>query len=79
MNAPVRRRSTQDITTVRYVCNPFGRTNTNPPSLGQVREFVNACDGLPDDTAVSVEKGPLDEGGRYTYVLSVRIVVESEP
>lgn len=71
---PVRKTTRQAITTVRHVCRPFGHTNVNPPSLGQIREFVAACEGLPDSTAVSVQRGSLTEGGRYDYVFSVQIV-----
>lgn len=74
MSEPIRKTVTQTTTTVRHVAQAFGIGRTNPPSLGHLREFVAACDGLPDDTAVNVEKSNLDEGGRYSYTFSVRIV-----
>ena len=75
---PLKRVVTQRVTSVRTVLRPFGRNRTNPPSLEQLRVFVAACEGLPDDTEVHVEKGPLDEGGRHTYTLSIRIIEESD-
>lgn len=74
MAEPTRTVVNQTVTTVRYVVHPFGRARTNPPSLGHLREFLTACQGLPDDTHVGLEKSSLDEGGRYTYTLSVSIV-----
>lgn len=73
MAEPNRQTTTQTVTTVRHVVQAFGPARTNPPSLGHLREFVAACDGLPDDTAVNLAKSQLDEGGRYSYTFSVRI------
>jgi hypothetical protein len=68
--------TTRTVTTVRQLMGPFGRYNTNPPSLGQLREFVAACEGLDDNTSVSVEKGSLSESGTYNCSFSVRIEEE---
>lgn len=76
MDEPVRTTRTNTTTTVRLVTHPFGRHGENPPSLGQLRRFVDACEGLPDDLGVSWEKGSLSEGGRYQVVLSVSMQVE---
>lgn len=65
---------TENIITVRHVVQTFGRNRENPPSLGQIREFVLMCEGLPDDTAVSISKGSLDEGGRHSMTFILRIV-----
>jgi hypothetical protein len=73
-DAPVRKKVTQTTTTVLHVLRAFGPIRTNPPSLGQLREFVMACDDLPNDTPVQIEKSSLDEGGRYNYRFSIRIV-----
>jgi hypothetical protein len=70
---PQRQTVTETVTTVRHVVGTFGRARTNPPSLGQLREFIMACDDIPDDVAVHIEKSQLDEGGRYTYTFSLRI------
>lgn len=66
------------ITSVRHVAQTYGRERKNPPSLGQIREFVAMCDGLPDDTHVNIEKGQLDEGGRHSMTFSVRLVEREE-
>lgn len=73
-----RREWTEKITTVRHVVGTFGRNRDTPPSLGQIREFVSLCEGLPDDTSVTVDKGQLDEGGRRLVTFSLRIVDKIE-
>lgn len=72
-DGPQRSTVTKTITTVRHVVQSFGRTRENPPSLGHLREFVAACEGIPDDTKVTLDKSSLDEGGRFSYTFSVRI------
>lgn len=69
--APRRTVSTVTTTTVRYLSKPFGRDRQNPPSLGDLRTFVSECEGLPDDLAVRIDKGHLDEGGRSTVTFEV--------
>lgn len=76
---PRRETTAQQVTTVRHVVGPFGRDRLNPPSLGHLRKFVNACDGLHDDTVVRIDKGHCDEGGRYSVTFSLRIVVPIPP
>lgn len=66
----------QEVTRVNYTCRPYGRDRTNPPSLGQLREFIAVCEDMPDDTTVTIEKGSLDESGRYSYILRVRRAVD---
>ncbi len=78
MAEPTRRRWISDIESVRYIAIPAGRERANPPSLGDLRAFVQACDGLPDSAHVAIEPGSLDEGGRRDVVFSVRIVKEKE-
>lgn len=73
-----RREWQENITTVRHVATPLGMKRENPPCLADLRIFVDACEGLPDDTHVYIEKGSLDEGGRHTYTFSLRIVQTSD-
>lgn len=69
---PIRTEHTRTEVVVRHVMQPFGRERTNPPSLGDIRKFVTACDNLPDDLLVVITKGSLDEGGRHSYTFTVR-------
>jgi hypothetical protein len=63
---------------VQLVCRPFGRKRETGPSLRDLRDFVEACDGLPDDLGVNVDKGHMGEDGRYNVTLSVRHEVGAE-
>jgi hypothetical protein len=49
---------------VTYTAKPLGSDRENGPHLGDLREFVAACDGLPDDLKVRIDEGHLNEGGR---------------
>lgn len=73
-----RREWVEKIITVRHVAHPFGRNRENPPSLADLRKFVELCEGLPDDVHVGIEKGHLDEGGRRSVTFSLRIVEKEE-
>ena len=74
-DAPIRKTMTQTITTVRQVMPPLH--GQQPPSLGQLREFVAACEGLEDHLAVHVDRSDLNEAGKYHYTFSIRIVDEA--
>lgn len=67
-------RSTTSVTTthVRYFAKPRGSSRKNPPSLGDLRAFVAACDGLPDDVDVRIQPGTLGESGRHDVEFSLR-------
>lgn len=71
MSAPDRRTSSETKTTVRYFARPTGRGRDNPPNLGHLRAFVDACEGLPDDVHVRINPGKLDEGGRLDVEFSL--------
>lgn len=70
---PTVKKVTQAVTTVRHVVGTYGRDRSNPPSLGHLREFVSACLELADDTPVRIDKGSLDEGGRFTITFSASV------
>ena len=57
--------STVETTTVRYFAKPLGQARENGPHLSDLRAFVEACEGLPDDTKVTITKGHMGESGRY--------------
>ena len=66
---------TERNTTVRIVAKPYGPNGKGyPPSLGDLRKFVAACEGLPDDTTVRINQESPGMDGRYANVeLSVRV------
>lgn len=66
-------RTTTDTTTtcVRHVAKPTGVARETGPHLGDLREFVAACKGLPDDLRVRTEKGYMGEDGRYDVTLQI--------
>jgi hypothetical protein len=64
--------------TVRHVAKPMGRRQESGPHLVDLREFVEACDGLPDDLPVRVHQSNLSESGRYTVEISVTQRTPSE-
>lgn len=65
-------RNTSTITTTRVTqfAKPMGTARENGPHLADVREFVAACEGLPDDTLVRIEPGVLGLGGRHTVKIT---------
>lgn len=63
MADPSRTTTTRTTTNVRHVMQPVGVARKNPPTLGQLREFVAACEGLPDSIVVHVDIGQVREGG----------------
>lgn len=66
-------------TRVQHVAHPRGGTRENPPHLADLREFVTACEGLPDDLRVDIYTGALDDGGRNNVTFSVlqRVIMEA--
>lgn len=68
----LRRTTTTTETVVRHTARPMGEAQENGPHLGDLREFVARCEGLPDDVLVHVESGQLSEGGRRVVTLSLR-------
>lgn len=60
-------------TVVTHVAEPMGRERNNGPHLADLRAFVAACDGLPDDTRVHFEDGHLNEGGRRNVTIRASI------
>jgi hypothetical protein len=73
--APSRTVSTVTTETVRHLAKPYGRNRENGPHLADLRAFVAACEGLPDDVLVRIENGYLDEGGRrnVTFTANYRV------
>lgn len=71
-NPAKRTDTTKRTINVYLVCKPFGRARTTGPSLRDLRDFVEACEGLPDDLAVTFDKGHMGEDGRYDVTLRVR-------
>jgi hypothetical protein len=59
--------------TVRHIARPRGPARRNGPHLDDLRKFVQACEGLSDDTPVLISNGSSNETGRYDVELSVRI------
>jgi hypothetical protein len=60
---------------VSHIAKPLGIGRENPPHLGDLREFVAACEGLPDELLVTVQQGRSEKGGRRDMTISVRQVV----
>jgi hypothetical protein len=69
---PRRSTVTSTETHVSHTAKPLGRSRENPPHLGDLRAFVAACEGLPDDLSVYINNGSLDEGGRRNITFFVR-------
>lgn len=72
--APVRQQRTETVVEVRHIAKPLGTKRENGPHLADLRRFVEACEGLPDETLVRIDNGHLSEGGRRDVVLFVRWV-----
>ena len=60
-------------TTVRHLAKPYGYAQENGPHLADLRAFVTACEGLPDDLRVRIEHGGMGESGRYNVTISVTL------
>jgi len=58
-------------TRVQQVAKPSGVSRENGPHLGDLREFVDACDGLPEDIRVDITDGYMGESGRYDVTISL--------
>jgi hypothetical protein len=71
VNPAVRKEATTHVVSVRLIAKPHGRGRDNPPRLRDLRDFVEACDGLHDDLHVYIDRGSLDEGGRHDVTFSV--------
>jgi len=73
-------RTTKTVSTIRvvHVAKPRGTARKNPPSLGDLRAFVQACEGLPDDVHVHIQNGHLGESGRRDTTLSTSFECEPE-
>jgi hypothetical protein len=57
---------TTTTTWVRYVAEPLAsKGRENGPHLGDLRRFVEECEGLPDSIKVHINKGHMGESGRY--------------
>lgn len=70
---------TKTVRTVRHIAKPSYKARENPPHLSDLRAFVAACDGLPDDVLVRIDKGQLNESGRHdvTFSATLEVVCES--
>lgn len=62
---------------IRYVAEPSGRERANPPTLGDLRAFVDACSDIPDEEHVYIEKGSLNEAGRHNYTFSIHRILKT--
>lgn len=51
---------------VTHDAKPLGPDRENGPHLGDLRDFVAACAGLPDHLKVRINDGHLSESGRCT-------------
>ena len=61
----MRRERTTTTTEVCYVAEPLAsKGRENGPHLGDLRAFVDECEGLPDSIVVHITKGSLSESGR---------------
>jgi hypothetical protein len=66
------RTTTEFVTTrVQQVAKPTGISRENGPHLRDLREFVDACDGLPENVLVRFEKGHMSESGRHDVTISL--------
>jgi hypothetical protein len=61
-------------TEVTHIAKPYGANRTNPPTLWDLRRFVEACEGLPDNMAVMIKPEDSDNTGRRNVVFSVKKV-----
>jgi hypothetical protein len=62
-------------TRIRHVAQPLGRGREVGPHLEDLRIFVEACEEIPGDTLVRINKGQLDEGGRYDVTFELVHIV----
>ena len=61
-------------TEVKHYAKPEGAKRENPPHLHDFREFVVACEGMPDDLAVEIKTGTSDNEGRKDMLFSAKLV-----
>jgi len=71
MGQAQRRTSTTTVTNVRVVSEPFGPTRENGPHLEDLRNFVEACDGIPGSVVVNISNGSVNGSGRHDVELSL--------
>ena len=70
-------RSTTSTTTTRvsHIAKPtggfVGKPRENGPHLGDLRDFVDACEGLSDDLRVRIDEGHVGESGRIDVTFEV--------
>ena len=66
-------RTTTSLTTTRVqiVAKPTGISRESGPHLRDLREFVDACDGLPEDILVRISEGHIGEDGRNDVTISL--------
>lgn len=66
-------RSTTATTTtyVKHVARPLGQRRENGPHLGDLREFVEAATGLPDEVRVRIDSEDLSESGRRNVTFEI--------
>lgn len=70
---------TRRTTTVELVACPMGPRRENGPHLADLREFVEACAGLPGDVRVHITNGPLSESGARDVVFRAVVDERVEP
>lgn len=74
----MKKTTTTRTVTVSVVAKPLGVERENGPHLGDIREFVAECDGLPDDVFVSVDEGTLNESGRRLVTITAKHTIEED-
>lgn len=72
-NPASRTTTTTTKTRVVLVARPMGRNRENGPHLLDLRDFVEACHGLPDDARVRIGEGQLSEGGDRDVTFAVEV------
>jgi hypothetical protein len=66
---------TMHTTEVTHVAKPYGTgRDINPPHLWDLRRFVEACEGLPDNLVVSIKSQVRESSSRVSVIFSVKQV-----
>lgn len=63
--------NTTTTTHVKRLAEPIGQARENGPHLVDLRAFVAACEGIPDETLVRIHNGHLGESGRMTVTIEL--------
>ena len=63
--------TTTTTTRVQHFARPMGVARESGPHLHDLREFVDACDGLPEDVLVRISEGHIGEDGRNDVTISL--------